>query len=329
MNSHVNDISKIWLGTWGLGGQGFGFIDEKTALRTLDCAWDFGIQSIDSAFFYAQGGSERLISKWLRGKKRDSVFLSSKGGLCWSNHRVLHDASEVGLRKALENTLKTLKIEYLDIFQIHWPDPKVSVWKSVEVLRAFQREGKITHWGICNFNDSQIKEALNSGEKVFHQVHFNLLNKNKKTLNHSQTYPIAYSPLEQGFLTGKNLQSLGSRDVRHRNPVFNSFKASQWVSQFSLLCKQANISPAVFSIIWILSHPEIKAVIIGPRSQNQLQELIQFRQWTDQWLESTKETDQGSMLDQRGVFLTRLRNAFGDPLIDWVERENEQQQFTA
>ncbi len=118
------EFQWLWLGTWSLGGEGFGPSDSRDSLKVLEKALACGIRHIDTAGFYAHGESEKLVAKVI-GNNREEVFISSKGGLVWEGNRVLHKAGADDLRKVLMKSLDRLKTDYIDLFQLHWPDPDV------------------------------------------------------------------------------------------------------------------------------------------------------------------------------------------------------------
>jgi aryl-alcohol dehydrogenase-like predicted oxidoreductase len=167
----------LWLGTWSLGGESFGPHDGREALATLESALEAGIRCFDTASFYAHGRSEQLLSKVIAQQKRQKLFISSKGGLSWQGKNVIHCGNRDALRQSLFNSLERLKTDYLDLYQLHWPDPQTPIESSLETLQALQEEGLILRWGVCNFSVEQIQSYLPSGGLIPHQVHHNPLHR--------------------------------------------------------------------------------------------------------------------------------------------------------
>ncbi|GAB4358832.1 MAG: aldo/keto reductase [Gammaproteobacteria bacterium] len=274
----------LWLGGWSLGGEGFGPHDERAARRTVEYALHVGIRHFDTAGFYAQGRSEALLAKTLRGRRRE-VFLSSKGGLVRDGSRVWHDASPAALRRALEASLQRLQTDYLDLYQLHWPDPQVPVSESLDALRQFREEGLIRHWGVGNLSAEEVIALIEPGALIPHQVHFNPLHRSREILSAGYTgrrcINCIVSPLEQGLLAdgpaSRGVEALGKRDVRRRNPLFHSQKVRAWVDTFHSLVAERGLPRAAVILLWILAQREVDLVIVGARRIEQLEEVLQHR----------------------------------------------------
>ncbi len=272
----------LWLGGWSLGGQGFGPHDEREARRTVELAFEYGIRHFDTAGLYAHGRSEELLAKVLR-KVRRQVFIASKGGLVWQGKNVRHDGRPEALRAALHAGLRRLGSDYLDLFQLHWPDPAVAVTESIDALRAFQSEGLIRHWGVANLDVKMLTRAIPARAGVPHQVHFNPLNPALETLRAGHALGrclnCVVSPFEQGLLAGgrasHGLAKLGKGDVRRRNVLFAEEAALAWVHRFQALVSESGLRRVQVILFWLLSHSEVDCVIAGARTTGQLMELAQ------------------------------------------------------
>lgn len=194
---------QIWLGTWSLGGEMYGRSDLRESLALLKAAYASGLCHFDTAGFYAHGKSEELLAKALKNERR-SIFISTKGGLHWRGREVHHDASPATLRQSLLASLKRLSCDYVDLYQLHWPDPTVPINVSIDALKALKKEGLIRFWGIGNLAPDQLKECCQPQEAIPHQVHFNPLHPDYATLHaggsDNRTLNCIISPLEQGLL---------------------------------------------------------------------------------------------------------------------------------
>jgi aryl-alcohol dehydrogenase-like predicted oxidoreductase len=272
----------LWIGTWSMGGEGFGSHDERESLRVLSTAVKNNIRHFDTAGFYAHGKSEMLLQEIIK-TDRPEFFISSKGGLIWEGREVKHSASPEGLKKQLFETLDRLKTDYLDLYQLHWPDTEVPLRESISALRTFQKQGLIRFWGVGNLTEQQIIDNLMGEKNIPHQVHFNPLRRNHNILSAGQVRCIncIISPLEQGLLgRGKSSSGtlgIGKKDVRRRNPCFADSEVLKWTCRLDELLKQHSISKVSSVLMWICSRPHVHAIIPGPRKMEQLDELLAFK----------------------------------------------------
>src|SRR5215510_12738360 len=147
--------SRIALGTWAIGGWMWGGTDEAEAIKTIHSALDRGINLIDTAPVYGFGVSEEIVGKALEGR-RATALIATKCGLDWSSGKILRNSSPDHLRQGLEESLRRLKTDVIDIFQVHWPDDSVPFETTASTLDAFRREGKIRAIGVSNFTPEQM-----------------------------------------------------------------------------------------------------------------------------------------------------------------------------
>ena len=269
----------LWIGTWSMGGEGFGSHDERESLQVLESAVEKGIRHFDTAGFYAHGRSEELLRKVISGR-REGFFVSTKGGLVWDGRRVEHRASPKALGNQLHESLERLKVDYLDLYQLHWPDPEVPVRESIGALKELQGKELIRHWGIGNLTAKQIKENLKEENNVPHQVHFNPIRKSYSVLDAGKESCIncVITPLEQGLLgSGKSSrgeEAISSKDMRNRNPYFSNPGVLKWNKRLDDLCRVHSVSKVSMVLTWICSRYHVNAIIPGPRLQKQLDEIL-------------------------------------------------------
>ncbi|MCP4699730.1 MAG: aldo/keto reductase [Gammaproteobacteria bacterium] len=272
----------LWLGAWSLGGEGFGRTDARESRAVLDLALHEGIRHFDTAGFYAHGKSELLLAKAL-GKCRDQVFISTKGGLLWEGRKVRHCADREALRTALFSSLERLGTDYVDLYQLHWPDPAVPLTESIRALTALQEEGLIRSWGVGNLSADQVRRFIPHGARIPHQVHFNPLHRADEVLaaGSERCYHCVVSPLEQGLLANasKGLAALGKRDVRRRNPYFHSDAVRRWLDTFHRYADLCPIPQVSLVYLWLLAQPGVNAVISGAKTRTQLREVLAHRKW--------------------------------------------------
>ncbi len=269
----------LWIGTWSMGGEGFGPHDLSLSIKTLEKAYEMGLKHFDTAGFYAQGRSEELIRK-VFSTVRKRIFISTKGGLWRKGRRVWHDARPESLRLALIKSLERLGTDYIDLFQLHWPDPDVPLNESIDALRQLKEEGLTRYWGVGNFNVEQVKQNLPAGGFIPHQVHFNPLHKEglmvlKAGKEENRCINCVISPFEQGLLASPTFfeKGIGKKDVRNRNPYFKDEKIKKRLSRFFDACKRRGIYPSTAILSWIIEHREVDLIIPGPRRPDHIEEI--------------------------------------------------------
>lgn len=277
----ISPFPWLWLGTWSLGGEGFGPSDARVSRAVLEKALEAGIRHIDTAGLYAQGKSEALVAKVL-ARNREEIFVSTKGGLLWEGNDVLHRGSPEDLRRSLVESLERLKTNYVDLFQLHWPDPRIPLTESLDALREFQKEGLIRSYGVGNLTVREITQYIEPDLFLPHQVHFNPIHPSQDILeaghHRNRCFNCVVSPLEQGLLAhgrgSLGLKALGKRDLRRRNPQFHSEAVSSWLSAYQELTLRCPLPRVSLILLWILAHEEVDVVIPGPRTPEQLDEVL-------------------------------------------------------
>lgn len=276
--------SRLWLGTWSLGGEGFGPVDARESRKIIEYALEQGITHFDTANFYAHGKSESYLSQVLKssGQARENYFISSKGGLLWQGNSVKHDASPQALIETLYKSLDTLKTDYIDLYQLHWPDPGTPIATSIETLKDLQKKGLIRHWGVGNLSITELEQSCPENTGIHHQVRHNPIHRNDEVLIAGRRNHIAknciISPLEQGLLshstTAMPNTRLGKKDVRRRNPYFSSPEIGQWLHTYQQLIAKQSFSCAQIALLWQFQQIEVDAVIIGPKRMHQLKDCL-------------------------------------------------------
>src|ERR1700733_3060187 len=149
--------SRIALGTWAIGGWMWGGTDDAQAIATIKSAIDRGITLIDTAPAYGFGHAEELVGQALaEAGARDTVCIATKVGLDWNDGKVFRNASRKRIRKEVEDSLRRLRTDIIDLYQVHWPDPKLPIEETAEAMRDLYRSGKIRAVGVSNFNVAQM-----------------------------------------------------------------------------------------------------------------------------------------------------------------------------
>ena len=201
--------SRIALGTWAIGGWMWGGSDEADAIKTIRTALELGITLIDTAPAYGFGRSEELVGRAIAEHGgRERVLIATKAGLEWRAGQVYRNASARRIRAEIEDSLRRLRTTYLDIYQVHWPDPLVPVEESAEVLRRLFEEGTIRAIGVSNFSPEQMDEFSAVAPLHVVQPPYNLFERQieKDVLPYAEEHELAvlaYGALCRGLLSGR------------------------------------------------------------------------------------------------------------------------------
>ena len=153
-------VSKLCLGTWGIGGAGWDSYSDESRMDAIKAALECGINFIDTAPAYNAGKAECYVGETLNKlKKRKEVVISTKCGNKFVDGKYLRCGSKESILKQCDESLKNLKTDYIDIYLVHWPDPDVELEETIDAVSALKKEGKILHAGVSNFSKEQIEEA--------------------------------------------------------------------------------------------------------------------------------------------------------------------------
>lgn len=284
-------ITPIGFGAWAIGGGGWAFAwgtqDDADSIAAIREAIDLGVNWIDTAPVYGLGHSEEVVAKALEGvANRPYVF--TKCGRVWDENRQIGKRLKAdSIRRECEASLRRLRVEVIDLYQIHWPEPDEDVeegWAEVAKLRA---EGKVRWIGVSNFSVAQLKRAAAIAPVVSLQPPYSMLRREveAEVLPHCLSESIgviAYSPMASGLLTGawthERLAGLPADDWRKaKNPLFHEPKFSRHLRLVELLKeigRPHGRGPGEVAIAWVLRHPAVTAAIVGARKAGQLKELV-------------------------------------------------------
>lgn len=285
-------VSAICLGTMQFGWTA----DEALSHRVLSAAWEAGVNFIDTANIYSRwadgnpgGVSEQIIGRW--GKQnsipRDRLILATKvrGNMGFGPED--EGLSRRHVMKAVEDSLRRLQTDYLDLYQAHWPDPAAPIEETMRAFDDLVRQGKVRHVGASNYVAWELMQALWSSDKnglaPFEtiQPHYNLVHRDefeRELAAVCQTYQIGvipYSPLAGGFLTGKYRRNLVAQSAR-AGGVKRYFTEQNWalLDKLDELAKQKNASVSQVALAWLLADPLIVSPIIGANSIDQLKDNL-------------------------------------------------------
>ena len=265
---------EFWIGTWKLGGEGFGFQDEADSLAVLEYAFNHGIRKVDTAQFYAHGKSDRVLRKALRNIPRNTLQISSKAGLRWEGNSVVNDGSKRMIKQTCYDSLEKLGLSYYDTFYLHYPDPQTPLSVSIEALSELKKEGVIKSVGLSNITKKEPASIdLKKIEVV--QIHHNplVINPDLEFWRSHNINIVAYSPFESGLLlkNRESLKGIGKKDHRRSMHWFKNKQSKEHLNKY-----YDSGNNTVNSILNWYNNQPIDAIILGPRTAKQLNHLESF-----------------------------------------------------
>jgi aryl-alcohol dehydrogenase-like predicted oxidoreductase len=274
------EVSRICLGTWQFGGE-WGKIDRGEAIATVARARESGINFFDTAQAYGFGASEKLLAQALAGVPREEVVIATKGGLRREGGELLRDASPQWLRRGVEESLRHLETDYVDIYQVHWPDPNTPVAETAAALEELVQEGKVRHVGASNFDALQIAAFERTRKLETLQPPYHMLRREieRGVLPYCREHDIGvlvYGPLAHGLLSGhfKRDSRLSEDDWRAGSALFSgtSYERNlRIVEHLEEVAGQLHITVAQLAIAWTLANPAVHVAIVGARRPAQIE----------------------------------------------------------
>ncbi|MEG1228675.1 MAG: aldo/keto reductase [Flavobacterium sp.] len=289
------ELSTITYGAFAIGGNMWGGNEKKDSIDSVRSSIDHGVTTIDTAPFYGFGLSEEMIGEAIKSYDRSKIQLLTKFGLVWDGSNngkgdFFFDADDNGKKvpiykyssknnviKEIEESLKRLQTDYIDLLQIHWPDSTTPISETMEAVEILLQQGKIRAFGVSNYNVSQIQEAQKTVQIASNQVAYSMLNKSIETDLLPFTIAenigiIAYSPMERGLLTGKYFTDGKLKENDHRNGYFGKFDLQQvktLVEELSSLANSKHISISQLVLRWTTLQKGISIVLAGARNAEQ------------------------------------------------------------
>ena len=291
MNGLNRDVSRIGLGTWSIGGFMWGGTDEQTALETILEALTHGVTLLDTAPVYGLGRAEELVGRALaQYGKRHEVIIATKVGLEWRGEQIFRNSSKARIIKEINDSLRRLKTDYIDIYQIHWPDPLVPIEETAAAMHQLYKQGKIRAIGVSNYSLEQLNLFRQAAPLHTAQPPYNLFERGveKDVLPYCRNHDIStltYGSLCRGLLSGKmklNTQFSGD-DVRKIDPKFQQPRYAQYLKAVERLDRfaQENFGKHVLELAmrWTLDQPFVTVALWGARRPEQLTPVSAIDGW--------------------------------------------------
>jgi len=276
-------VSRIGLGGEQLGGHGWGRVTREGLVGVVRQALDSGVTLFDTAPIYGLGESEALLGEELRFR-RGEVAVATKCGLAWTaapQFRKWPDGSPESVRAEVEGSLRRLMTDYVDVCQVHWPDPGTPLEDTLGTLADLRTEGKIGAIGCCNFSAELLRKAFSICDVSVVQVPYNLVDRAAATdilplCREHGVAVFAYSPLARGLLTGKYASGseFGPADNRSRHPYVTRSAWREWPSMAMRLAEIASSqgrTAAQLAIDWVLAAEGVSAALVGAKSGEQIE----------------------------------------------------------
>ncbi|OYD41741.1 aldo/keto reductase [Sphingobacterium cellulitidis] len=293
-DSEIN-ASVITFGAWAAGGWMWGSTDRKDAVEAIIAAYEVGVTSIDTAPIYGQGTSEEIVGEALKDIPRDKTQILTKFGMRWdlaqgdfAFHSKMNNGEDIEIFKfagkesiihECEQSLKRLGTDYIDLYQIHWPDSTTPLDETFEAVAQLIEQGKIRYAGVCNYNAQLMAEAEKTLPLVSNQIPFSMVNRDVEEetipycIKHNKAV-LAYSPLERGLLTGKIHvgHQFQEGDHRAKHPHFQPDfieRTNVLLERIKPLADDKGVTLAQLVLRWTVERPGITIALAGARNAEQ------------------------------------------------------------
>lgn len=291
-------LSVISFGAWAAGGWMWGGTDRKDAVEAIRASYDLGATTIDTAPAYGQGNSEEIVGEAIRDLPRDKVQVLTKFGLRWDRTKgelyfkskdtkgrdidVYKYAGKESIIEECENSLRRLGTDYIDLYQIHWPDKTTPIAETMEAVAQLIKQGKVRYAGVCNYNTEQLEEAQKHVQLVSDQVPYSMIKRDIEI----ETVPycmqhhlsvLAYSPMERGLLTGKMKPGHQFAEGDHRVNLYyfkdeNIKRTNAFLEMIKPLAAEKKATLSQLVLRWTIEQPGITIALAGARNATQATE---------------------------------------------------------
>lgn len=286
-------ITPIGFGAWALGGPGWEFAwgpqDDADSVAAIHRALELGVNWIDTAAVYGMGHSEEIVAKALQGWKGRRPHIFTKCVLRWdAQGKITPNHSAASIRQECDDSLRRLKIDSIDLYQMHWPprDPGPALEEAWSAMRELQQAGKVRWIGVSNFDAAQMARAQAVAPVTSNQPPYSIIRRAIEAeilpYCHKQGIGvISYAPMASGLLSGamtrERAAALPSDDFRSRNPEFREPRLSkniELVERLRRVGQRHGRGPGEVAIAWVLRHPAITGAIVGARNAKQAEGVM-------------------------------------------------------
>jgi len=283
-------VSPVAIGTWAIGGWMWGGTDEAESIATIRSAFEHGINIVDTAPVYGFGRSEEIVGKAIEGGRlRSDVLIATKAGLQWDRGKVSRNASRARILQEVEDSLRRLRTDYIDIYQVHWPDPLVTIEETAEAMQLLFRQGKIRAIGVSNFSVGQIERFRRVAPLHVLQSPYNLFERGIEAdllpyCRRNKIATLGYGALCRGLLSGRMRPdtAFAGDDLRRTDPKFLAPRFAHYlaaVQRLDRLAKERFGKRVIqLAVRWMLDQG-ITTALWGARHPDQLQPVDEVTGW--------------------------------------------------
>jgi aryl-alcohol dehydrogenase-like predicted oxidoreductase len=284
------EITKIGFGAWAIGGGnwefGWGSQEDDESIAAIHYALEHGINWIDTAAAYGFGHSEEVVARALEGVGERPYVFTKCSLLEGPGRRVEHSLKRDSVLREAEASLKRLKLDAIDLYQIHWPDPEPEIEEGWSAMAELKEQGLVRHIGVSNFNVEQLRRIQSIAPVETLQPQYSLIERDieRDVLPFCQEQGIGvivYSPMSSGLLSGKmtreRIDNMPDNDWRREDPRFQEPQLSEnleLVERLRAVAERHNTVPGAVAVAWTLRHPAVDAAIVGFRRPDQVEPLL-------------------------------------------------------
>jgi aryl-alcohol dehydrogenase-like predicted oxidoreductase len=283
-------ITPLGFGSWAVGGGGWQFgwgsQDDGESIAAINRALDLGVNWIDTAAAYGLGHSEEIVAKALKGRT-ERPYIFTKCSMIWdAQGNISHSLKRESIRREVEDSLRRLQVEVIDLYQIHWPNPDSDIEEGWSTLSELKREGKVRYIGASNFNVEQLQRAMKINHVDSLQPRYSLIHPEVEDevlpfCERNGIGVIVYSPMMSGLLSGRMTQERISNfpedDWRKNNPEFQEPRLYRnlWLAELlKNIGRHHGLSAGEIAIAWTLRLSTVTGAIVGGRSPDQVEGIV-------------------------------------------------------
>lgn len=283
-------VSPVAIGTWAIGGWMWGGTDEAESIATIRAAFEHGINIVDTAPAYGFGRSEEIVGKAIaEGRLRADVLIATKAGLQWDGGKVSRNASRGRILREVEDSLRRLRTDYIDVYQVHWPDPLVTIEETAEAMLTLLEQGKIRAIGVSNFSVLQMERFRRVAPLHVLQPPYNLFERDIETdllpyCRKNRIATLGYGALCRGLLSGRMQANtvFDGDDLRRTDPKFLEPRFAQYlaaVQKLDRLAQRYSKRVIHLAVRWMLDQG-ITTALWGARHPHQLNPVDGVTGWS-------------------------------------------------
>ena len=282
-------VSQATIGTWAIGGAGWGDVNKKESMEAIETMIERGVNLIDTAPFYGLGESEKIVGEVIRDK-RDDIVLLTKAGTGWDEKGVPFKRSDYkSILKDCEESLQRLKTDYIDLYLIHWPDEVTPIEEMMDAMNKLKQDGKIRFIGASNFSKEEVLESEKYVSFDVLQHPYSMVAQDFRELltwaHKNNIGTMSYGSLGAGILTGsiREMPKFSEDDMRlnfydyFKEPKFS--KVMQLVNRLDVYAEKYNVPVSQVTINWNTQSGFLDTILMGVRNKKEAEENCAAFEW--------------------------------------------------